>query len=100
MDVARSITATFEERPEATVQLTISTSGRGAGSVEISPPGVMCPPTCILEVPEGEELTLTPLPAEGSYFAGWAGSCSGDESCRLPMTQATEVQATFNFIVD
>jgi hypothetical protein len=98
MDDARLITATFEERPADTVQLTISTSGSGAGSVEISPVGVMCPPTCILRVPKEEELTLTAIPAEGSDFGGWAGSCSGDESCRLPMTQATEVQARFEDI--
>jgi hypothetical protein len=98
MDDARSITATFEERPADTVQLTISTSGGGAGSVEISPVGTMCPPTCILNVPKEEELTLTALPAEGSDFAGWSGSCDGTESCTLRMTGATEVQARFELI--
>ncbi|MQA99150.1 MAG: hypothetical protein GEU78_02465 [Actinobacteria bacterium] len=100
MDDATSVTARFEERPAATVQLTISPAGRGAGSVEVGPAGVMCPPTCVLDVPKGEGLTLTAIPAEGSFFEGWTGSCTGSDPCLLPMTQRTEVEATFHFIAD
>jgi Fe-S cluster biogenesis protein NfuA len=47
-----------------------------------------------------DPVTLTAQPAEGSYFAGWSGACTGavGQSCTVSMTTALTVKATFQRI--
>jgi List-Bact-rpt repeat protein/matrixin len=94
MDSARTVTATFSR----TFTLTITKTGSGSGTVTGSPEftcgtgsGV-----CATSFLEGQAITLTATPAPGSAFTGWSGEgCSGAGSCKVTMTQARNVTATF-----
>ena len=77
--------------------LTVSRGGGGAGSVSSEPIGIECGSLCSQEFEEGETLTLTATPDEGSTFSGWAGECastSGNE-CEVTMSAARSVEASF-----
>ena len=66
-------------RPQPLFDLTVSTSGTGAGRVTSMPTGIDCPPTCASVVGWGGAVTLTATPDAASTFAGWSGSgCTGD----------------------
>jgi Fe-S cluster biogenesis protein NfuA len=97
MDMARSVTATFNLLPSHT--LTVSKNGTGAGTVTSSPAGIDCGATCSAAFVQGTMVTLTPTAAGGSTFAGWGGACSGTGSCVVTMDQARSVTATFNVVV-
>jgi hypothetical protein len=93
MDDAKSVTATFEKLAHA---LTVSRDGTGAGHVSSVPAGIDCASDCAQEYEHGTEVTLTATPAAGSSFAGWSdGACIGTGACKVSMTQARSVVATF-----
>jgi hypothetical protein len=52
-------------------KLELSTSGDGAGLIEITPEGEM--------FIEGAEVTVTAVPDENSEFGGWTGEISGED---------------------
>jgi len=54
--------------------LTVSRAGAGTGTVTSSPAGIACGSSCAAELGEGTAVTLTAIPAAGSYFAGWSGN--------------------------
>lgn len=96
-------TATFTKlaAPPSTYTLDVSTIG--SGRVFISPPGL--PRSCGvawvgcigLFYGSGTTVTLTPVPAAGSIFAGWSGGgCSGTGSCSVTMNSNIAVTAIFS----
>ena len=90
----RTVTATFSKiMPTLTVNVT------GSGTVGRSPPGINCvgPATCSYDFAPGTSVTLTATPAEGWFFAGWAGECTGIELCDVNMTEFRTVQAMFKY---
>ncbi len=96
MSAARSVTATFTLLP--TFELAVSTAGSGSGTVISSPAGVNCGATCSANFPQGQVVTLTPVPAADSSFTSWSGACSGSGPCQVTMSAARSVTATFDVI--
>jgi Divergent InlB B-repeat domain/NHL repeat len=91
-----TVTATFNK---PTFAVTVSESGTGTGTVTSSPSGITCPSTCTANFTSGTSLTLTPVPAAGSTFAGWTDSTcveSGTGACVFSVTGAVTVQPVFN----
>jgi Divergent InlB B-repeat domain/PKD domain len=70
--------------------------GNGSGTVTSSPSGISCPKDCEEAYEEDTEVTLTAVPDLGSTFSGWTGGgCAGGGTCKVTITAATEVTATF-----
>ncbi|HWO10425.1 MAG TPA: hypothetical protein VNN80_13125, partial [Polyangiaceae bacterium] len=69
----------------------------GAGRVTSSPAGIDCPGSCTFRFAGGSTVTLSAegVPASGSYFAGWSGSCAGFDECSLTMDRAHTVSSGF-----
>ena len=76
-----------------TSKLTVTQTGNG--TVTSQPPGIDCGAACSADFDLGALVTLTATPAQGSYFAGWSGACTGLDACHLVMDQAKEVSAEF-----
>lgn len=97
LDEARSVSAAFDVKPPPppTHALTVAIAGAGKGRVLSSPSGIDCGTDCSEDFDEGTEVTLTAAADSGTDFAGWSGACSGTGSCKLSMTQARTVTATF-----
>jgi len=93
MSAAKEVTATFalEQR-----LLTVKKTGTGTGKVTSSPAGIDCGATCSASFDHGTEVTLEAKADAGSEFKGWSGACSGTGTCKVTMTAAKEVTATFD----
>ncbi len=77
----------------------VAKAGTGSGSVQSSPPGIECGPSCSGPFDDGSQVTLTATPAAGSAFAGWSGDgCGGTGSCELTMSAEQTVTATFDTV--
>ena len=86
--------------------LTLTITGSGAGSVQLTPVNQIggsstCanPATASCRVfysSPAEQVTLTASAAAGSVFAGWSGACDGTGQCNVTMNDARSVTATFN----
>ena len=77
--------------------LSVATAGGGRGSVQSSPAGIACLPTCAAPFDDGAAVTLTATPGSGSTFAGWSGGgCSGTGTCTVTMSADQAVTATFD----
>jgi hypothetical protein len=90
-----TVTARFDLEPPSEFALTVSLAGSGGGTVASSPAGIDCGIDCSEAFTAGTEVTLAATPASGSTFAGWSGSCAGAGSCKVTMSQARSVTATF-----
>ncbi len=77
------------------LQLSVTKSGNGAGTVTSTPAGINCGGTCSASYASGTTVTLTAAPASGSTFAGWSGACTGSAVCTVSMTAARAVTAMF-----
>lgn len=42
-----------------------------------------------------DEVTLSPVPANGFYFSHWEGDCAGKDSCTLKLSSTKQVRAIF-----
>jgi uncharacterized protein (DUF2141 family) len=93
MTAAKSVTASFKL---GTYPLTVTEAGNGTGTVKSTPAGINCGLTCSHNYKPGTVVTLTEKPAAGHTFGGWSGACTGTGSCKVTMTAAEAVQATFN----
>jgi hypothetical protein len=72
--------------------LAFSKAGNGNGTVTSIPPGINCGPTCLTQTaPFNGTVQLTAVPAPGSTFTIWGGSCSG-----TALTTAVVVTANAN----
>ena len=80
----------------ATVELTVTKGGTGAGTVTSVPAGISCGTDCSETLVQGtQQITLTAAAAAGSVFTGWSGACAGTGTCVLTMSAARAVTATF-----
>jgi hypothetical protein len=75
--------------------VTVALGGSGAGVVAGVPDGIACPEDCGQDYLEGSTVLLAALPAPGSVFAGWSGSCSGKRACVLELNRDAFVSADF-----
>ena len=73
--------------------LHISLAGRGAGAV--GGVDILCPRTCSHRYPQGAVVSLLAHAAVGTGFAGYTGACTGTRGCRVTMSKARNVTATF-----
>src|SRR5262245_10528704 len=92
MSAAQSVTATFALSSFA---LTVTKAGIGSGTVTSAPDGISCGTTCSASFTSNTAVTLTAVPAAGSTFTGWSGSCAGNGACSVTMSAARVVRATF-----
>jgi Tol biopolymer transport system component len=83
----------FELAPQ--FALTVNRAGAGNGSVLSNPAGINCGATCEAVFDGGTQVTLTANAMAGSMFAGWSGACLGTGTCRVTMSKARTVTATF-----
>jgi hypothetical protein len=75
-------------------KLTVKKAGTGSGSVTCDSGSGSGP--CAAEYEEGTEVTLEASADSGSTFSGWSGeNCSGAGACKVKMTVARTVTATF-----
>jgi Divergent InlB B-repeat domain len=93
MTAAKSVKASFTL---VTYPLTVTKAGNGTGTVKSTPSGINCGLTCSHNYPAGTVVTLTATPGTGHTFGGWSGACTGTGKCKVTMTAAEAVQATFN----
>lgn len=91
---ARSVTATFR-RAQKTRPLEVHRTGSGSGRISSAPDGIDCPSRCDAPFARGHTVVLTARAETGSVFAGWSGDCSGTANCRVRMTEAKSVTASF-----
>lgn len=78
------------------VTLTVTLAGSGTGSVMSTPSGLTCTgKTCTGSFAAGTTVGIVPAPGDGSTFAGWAGACSGADTCTPKLDADTSVTATF-----
>ena len=78
-------------------QLTVTLAGSGSGQVTSNPAGISCGVTCTASFSSGTKVRLTATASKGSsFFAGWAGACTGDGGCVVAMTANESATATFN----
>jgi hypothetical protein len=77
-----------------TFALTVTKVGKG--TVTSSPAGINCGSACAKAYATGTSVTLTATASARSVFRTWGGACSGSQpSCRVSMTTARTVKATF-----
>lgn len=89
-----TITATFSSST-----LTVQKAGTGAGTVESSPTGISCDPSCASAASRfklTDPVTLTATPDSISYLSGWSeASCGTSLTCQVTMETDKTVAATF-----
>jgi YVTN family beta-propeller protein len=73
--------------------LTVVRGGSGIGTVTSNPVGINCGTSCLAQFPFNTSVTLTAIPASGSFFAGWSGSGCG---AAVTMDNSRTCTATFN----
>ena len=83
------------------VDLNLTKTGAGTGTVSSSPAGINCGTACsiaTMTVPPNTPITLTASPTAGHTFTGWGGACAAAgtaTTCTLPMSQTSNVTASF-----
>jgi hypothetical protein len=82
---------------QATLNLTVTKSGNGSGTVSSSPAGIRCGSGCTeASLSSSAVVTLTAAPSAGSRFDGWSGGgCTGTGPCTLIGNARLAVVATF-----
>jgi hypothetical protein len=87
----------------ATFTLTVSTGGPVdlASIVTSTPSGIVCPGTCSATFAEGSTVTVGEVHPSSVSFVGWGAPCRSNlQSCNVPLTANTTVQATFDPVLD
>lgn len=95
MSSARTIKATFGLIKR---KLSVEKTGSGTGTITSSPAGINCGSTCSAEYAHGTEVTLSATPGPFTEAAKWSGceSLSAENKCKVTMSAAKTVSATFN----
>ena len=91
MDATKNVTAIFK----AISKYTLTVSRRGSGVVTSDVAGINCGSDCSESYPSDTAVTLTATPANGYYFGGWSGACTGTDACTVTLSAAQTVIATF-----
>lgn len=92
--------ATINCVPTTLYSVSVSKLGAGEGVVSSQPAGIDCGATCTHAYRVGQVVTLSAQPASNSAFMGWGGACSGSGDCRLRITEARDVTASFLPLVE
>lgn len=88
---------TYSNSSATDYPLTVTTAGTGSGTVECESEGSGTAGACAREYAEGASVVLRATASSGAVFAGWSGEgCSGTGICKLTMSAARSVTATFN----
>jgi hypothetical protein len=95
-----SVSATFEgsQAQPYLLQVNVTNSNQGSGTVTSSPAGLNCGNGCTSAVKgfnSGTVVTLTETPSNGSTFQGWGGACTGTGTCNVTMSSSQTVTAAF-----
>lgn len=88
-----TVTVSAPQKASLTLEL------EGNGAVVADSRACRSGTSCTWEFPKGTSLTLTALPDEGHYFAGWREACSGFGACALVLNEDARVKASFAPIV-
>ena len=72
-------------------RLTVGVQGRG----RVLGRGIACPKRCSAIFAVNTRVVLRPIPAKNARFRGWSGACRGTSGCRVQMSRARSVRATF-----
>ncbi len=92
LDNSKSVIARFTENSST---LTININGSG-GRVVSMPSGIDCPGICSVAFKNGTQVELLQMTTQQeTRFAGWNGSCAGNQSCSIQLNQDHVVGATF-----
>jgi hypothetical protein len=92
----QTVTATFTAA-SVLFTLTVTNNGRGQGTIDSSPPGIIaCSTTCSAGFAPSTTVTLTATPSVGSTFGVWGGDCSGTGPCSVVMDANRSVRVAFN----
>jgi len=79
--------------------LAVAKGGTGKGTVTSKPAGIECGSICSAQFEAPTKVVLKAVAEKGSLFKGWSGEgCSGAAACRVTMTEARNVTATFEKI--
>ncbi len=82
------------------VPVAVVRAGVGAGAIVSSPSGLSCGSGCTStsgSFAVGTQVTLQPVPASGSTFAGWSGgTCSGVGACTFTVASGQTITGTFD----
>lgn len=79
--------------------LAVAKAATGNGTVTSKPAGIECGSTCSAQFEAPTKVVLKAVAEKGSRFKGWSGEgCSGIAACRVTMTEARNVTATFEKI--
>jgi hypothetical protein len=92
----RTVNAVFTAVGNRT--LTLNLTGSGTGTVKSTKAGIECSTSCSPSLAAATKLTLSATPTAGSSFSGFSGACSGAKTCKVSMSEARSVTATFNKI--
>jgi chitodextrinase len=86
--------STTTTSPPGSHVLTVRLVGKGTGSIRAK--GIACPTDCTAFIRDGRTITLRATNADGSTFVRWSrGDCGRATTCKLTVTQALTVTATF-----
>ncbi|MFM8944798.1 MAG: S8 family serine peptidase [Actinomycetota bacterium] len=93
---ARSVGASFA--PAATLTVSKTSLGAGAGTITSTPSGISCGSVCSARFAVGTTVTLAAVASTGSVFVGWSANCTLGTAatiCQTTMDAAKTVTATF-----
>ncbi|MDO9041627.1 MAG: LamG-like jellyroll fold domain-containing protein [Desulfocapsaceae bacterium] len=75
---------------------TLTINKTGLGTVTSMPAGINCGTDCSESYNNGDEVTLTAIPARGNVFIGWSNDgCTGQEDCIVIMNDIKEISVVF-----
>ncbi len=98
-----TVAATLTGTGQDLVQLTVTETGNGTGTVTDTAGLIRCNPTCAASYPRSTgnpSVTLTATPDGTSTFGGWGGACAGSGSCVVTLSSpTTAVNAAFTCTV-
>jgi hypothetical protein len=79
------------------LRVEISGTDGASGSVQSTPAGIACRPSCSASFADGTDVVLTATAASGSMFKAWTGAaCSGSTTtCTVHLTGDAQVTAEF-----
>lgn len=82
---------------EVGAALKVNKAGPGSGTVTSSPAGINCGSQCDAPFFQLQLVTLTAHPSSGSGFQRWSGAsgCGQSSTCKVTMSQARTVTASF-----